>query len=140
MTIDRNLPVYLLGDMLEKLKSGLQWFVLMPNCFIYCLRLLCSGLIRCNSQGCIRKGSPVLLEGWCLILLQFLLLLLGIVLLLSWRWQLSPTPVVRFASLWIDKITIRSLIFWSCWFHYSNSNYFYFMILMVLGNVHCICN
>jgi hypothetical protein len=32
-------------------------------------------------------------------------------LLLSGRWQLSPTPVVRFASLWIDKITIRSLIF-----------------------------
>ena len=62
----------------------------------------------------------------------------GIVVI--WEMEIEPTtPGGKIASLWIANITVRSIIFCHAGLTIQTLILFYFMILTVLGNVHCIC-
>ena len=62
---------------------------------IWGLCLLCSGLMLCICQQCIRKVWPVLLEGWCQIQFQFSLPPPQMVQWLFGKWQLTRLLMVR---------------------------------------------
>jgi len=60
----------------------------------------------------------------------------GIVVI--WEMAIEPTPSGKITSLWIDNNAVRILIFCHAGLTIQTL-IFLFMILTVLGNVHCIC-
>jgi hypothetical protein len=118
--------------LLDKLKNGLQLFELFtPLQWSHALQL----------PGMHKKGITCLAGRMVSDTVAIFASTSSDGIVVIWEMAIEPTPGGKIASLWIANITVRSLIF--CHADLTIQTLililFYFMILTVLGNVHCIC-